>query len=189
MSYYNSKDYWRKKIIAENRIKSIAPEIKNQSGIYIWYRYVEIAEYIGQARNLIDRSIQHLNQYDHLGNSIRNHGLYSKNNPFGWRLKYYYCDQTDLDRLEREEIAKAQELGFTLLNITNGGQNVGKTDINKRAESKGYRDGLKQGYANCRKEIKTLFEKYLDFAIKGNNNKIKERKYSEFVKWLENENE
>ena len=53
-------------------------------------------------------------------------------------------------------------------NITSGGQGAGKVDINERRPSKGYRDGLAQGYKNAQKEIANLFEKHLDFAPKKN---------------------
>lgn len=191
MSYYRyNKDTYIKREIAKNRLKTIAPNLEDRPAIYTWYRYSEIKSYIGQAKShrLLERSIEHLLAYDHLGNSIRTHGLYSKENPFGWRLKVEYCEESELNDKERESIAKAQELGITLYNITSGGQNAGKTDINQRESGKNYHDGLKQGYSNAIREIKELFDKYLVAMPKDNdrkkNGEIKEiylRKLNEFL--------
>lgn len=193
MSYYNSKEYWKKKLIAENRLKKICPDLPNKSGIYMWYRNAEIKCYVGQARNLMDRSVQHLNQFDHLGNSIRTHGLYSKDKPFGWKLAYFLCDIEELNIKEKEEIAKALEKGYTLYNITSGGQDAGKTDINQRESGKTYTEGKKVGYQNAMREIKELFDKYLKVLPKDNDLKkdgnIKEiylRKLKEFNELLAN---
>ena len=183
-----NKQVWIKKKIAEERIKKICPNIENKSGIYMWYRNAEIKCYIGQAKGrLLDRSIDLLLQYDHLGNSIRNHGLFSKDNPTGWKLVFYYCDDDQLNDKEREEIAKYRNLGYTLYNITSGGQNEGKVDINQRQASKGYQEGLHKGYEKCKREIQVLFEKYLVAEIKEKPNKIKERKLKEFKEWLNGE--
>lgn len=193
MSYYYNKETYIKRKIAENDLKKIAPDLEDKPAIYTWYRYPEIKAYIGQAKSkrLKERSIEHIIAFDHLGNSIRTHGLYSKNNPFGWRLKVEYCNEEDLNRLEREKIAKAQELGLSLYNITSGGQDKGKEDINQRASGKGYRDGLQQGYSNCLKEIKELYDNYLDFVIKptcvkknGEFTEVAKRKLNELAEKL-----
>lgn len=191
------QDFWKDKYKDKMRILRLCPEMENRPGIYTWYRIKEIAFYSGQSVKLVDRSVQHLEQYDHLGNSIRTHGLYSKNNPFGWRLRYYYCDESELNEKERQEIAKNVELGYLAYNITSGGQDSGKSDINQRASGKTYREGVAYGYEKCRKEIKEMFEKYLDFRTKSSqecykknkDGELKEiyvKKFNEFKEWLEN---
>lgn len=198
MSYYYNKEVYIKRKIAEEKLKKIAPNLETKPAIYTWYRYAEIKAYIGQAKGgrLKDRSIEHIIAYDHLGNSIRTHGLYSQDNPFGWRLKVEYCNEEDLNRLEREKIAQAQELGLSLYNITSGGQDKGKEDINQRASGKSYRDGIKQGYKNCLNEIKELFDNYLDFVIKpscvkknGEFTEVAKRKLNEFAEMLKEKND
>lgn len=187
-NYYHSKEYWRKRKIAENQVKKLAPNLKpKETGIYTWFRVKEYAVYCGQSVDILERTLSHLFAYDHLGNSVRNHGIYSKDNPTGWRFTYFTCDKDKLDQLEREEIAKYQKLGCDMLNITSGGQNEGKVDINQRQASKGYQEGLHKGYEKCKKEIKELFEKYLVAEIKEKPNKIKERKLKEFKEWLNGE--
>jgi len=147
------------------KIKKIAPSMENRPGIYVWYRK-KYCFYAGQSVKLLDRSIQHLQQHDHLGLSIRKHGLYDEiKNPYGWNLIYCYCDESELNEKERETIARWAEHNIAY-NITSGGQDSGKVDINQRAATKGYRDGLKQGYYNCLKEMKGYFDKYLNFITK-----------------------
>lgn len=165
-------------------IKKIAPNIENRAGIYVWYRK-KYCFYAGQSVKLLDRSIQHLQQHDHLGLSIRKHGLYDEiKNPYGWNLIYCYCDESELNQKERETIARWGEHNIAY-NITSGGQDSGKVDINQRAATKNYRDGLKQGRKKTLEEIAIFFEKYLDFSIKGETSKVKERKLGEFKNLLE----
>ena len=171
-------EWWKVKKDLAKQIKAIAPEMENRAGIYVWYRK-KYCFYAGQSVKLIDRSISHLTQYDHLGMSIRKYGLYSKNNPYGWNLTYFYCDEWELDDKERETIAKWNEHNISY-NITNGGQNEGKFDINERQAPKTYRDGLSQGKKNAYREIAILFNKWLDVSVKGTPNKVKQRKLGEF---------
>ena len=178
----NWKQLYAVKREMEKKIKALAPNMENRAGIYVWYRK-QYRFYAGQSVKLVDRSIQHLQQYDHLGMSIRKHGLYSKENPYGWNIIYFYCDKNELNEKERETIAKWAEHNISY-NITSGGQDKGKIDINERAPTKNYTDGLKQGRANAIKEIKVLFDKYLDYVIKGETNKVKERKLNEFKEIL-----
>jgi len=150
--------------------------------------------YIGQAKSLVDRVAQHLLSFaQRIDISLKTRGMWYKNNPYGWKVDVYYCNEDELDQKEREFIIAAQEQGFELYNITSGGQNEGKEDINQRQAGKGYRDGLKQGYSNCLKEIKEYFDKYFQIDFMGDYRKkdgsVKEvylRKYKEFKELLEN---
>lgn len=174
------KQEWRKaRKEVERQIKALVPNMENRAGIYIWYRK-KYCFYAGQSVKLVDRSVSHLMQYDHLGRSIQKYGLYSKDNPWGWNLTYFYCDEWELNDLERETIAKWNEHNISY-NITSGGQNEGKVDINQRQAPKGYRDGLAQGRKNAYREIANLFTKWLDVSIKGEPNKVKQRKLGEFT--------
>lgn len=173
------KQEWRKaRYELEKKIKALVPSMENRAGIYVWYRK-KYCFYAGQSVKLVDRSVSHLMQYDHLGMSIKKYGLFSKDNPYGWNLLYFYCDEWELDDKERETIAKWNEHNISY-NITSGGQNEGKVDINERQAPKTYRDGLAQGKINAYREIAQLFTKWLDVSIKGEPNKVKERKLGEF---------
>lgn len=178
----NWKELYAVKKELERKLRTIAPNMENRAGIYVWYRK-QFRFYAGQSVKLVDRSIQHMQQYDHLGMSIRKYGLYSDKNPYGWKITYFYCDESELNEKERETIAKWAENNISY-NITSGGQDKGKVDINERAAAKKYTDGLKQGRANAIKEIKVLFDKYLDYVVKGETNKVKERKLNEFKEML-----
>lgn len=184
-----------KQIIARNkaceeRIKKICPEISNNSGIYIFYRFDEeniIYAYVGQAKHLLQRCAQHLLGYQHIDLSIKKHGLKNDKNHYGYALKVVECEEKELDEKEKYYVRQCIDNGFQMRNATLGGQNKGKVVIDSKP-TKGYRDGLDQGYKNAKKEIKVLFDKYLSFEIKGKSNKIKERKLQEFKEWLENGN-
>lgn len=154
--------------------------------------------YIGQSLNLILRVSQHMVQFSQrIDISLKQRGLYyAKSNPFGWKIDVYYCNEDELDQKEREFIKAAQEQGYELYNITSGGQDEGKEDINQRASGKGYRDGLKMGKISAYREIKEFFDKYLDYQPKRTENSVKKngelkeiyiKKQIEFKELLENE--
>ena len=87
-----------------------------------------------------------------------------------------------LDDLEEKYIKEYADLGYQLRNTTSGRQSTGKTDINERKASKGYRDGLEQGYQNCKKEVVEMC-KYL-FFMANEDFSINDRKCKEFEQWL-----
>lgn len=186
---------------AKHQLKEYDPNITEASGIYIFNRTDAekgVCVYIGQAKRLLTRLAEHLTarittkgECSHIDNSLYNRKLKSETNPDGWGIMFYYCDIKELNVKERQEIAKAQEKGIYLYNITGGGQDAGKHDINERKQTrlKRYNNGKQYGYEKARAEVKTYFEKYLDYSIKGKPNKIKEKKLQQFKEWLEAEEE
>lgn len=190
----NWKQLYAKRIGAENQLKRILPNINNNSGIYIFWRFDEIGNkvvYIGQAKKLLQRLVSHLLGYSqHIDISLKKRKL----KPNGeWFVDYYECPENELDNCEKAEIKKAMDNHYILYNVTAGGQGEGKTDINERKPTKTYTDGLKQGYENCHKYINELF-KYFDFRIKenyktkdGSYSKVSLRKYEEFIGFIKNE--
>lgn len=183
----NYKTIYAMKSANEKRILQLCPNMKHESGIYVWHRVDEEGYgrfYAGQSIDLLGRNTQHLLQYDHLGLSIRKHGLKSTTRPYGWELEYFTCKANELNDLEQKTIREWLSKGMIPYNITGGSQGVGKTDINERQPTKNYHDGLKQGYSNAMRDIKVFFDKYLDYSIKDKTNKIKERKYQEFTELL-----
>jgi len=124
--------------------------------------------YIGQAKSLVDRVAQHLLSFaQRIDISLKTRGLWYPSNPYGWKIDVYYCNEDELDQKEREFIKAAQEQGYELYNITSGGQDEGKEDINQRQAGKCYRDGVAYGYGKAIKDIKEFFDKYLDYNIKN----------------------
>lgn len=194
------KQVWAKKKETRRRIIKLCPSINDQSGIYFFTRKDENGiryAYVGQAKHLLSRCAQHLLGYQHIDLSIKKHGLFSDQKPYGYKLDYVNLPESQLDAYEREYIQKYASWGFQLRNATLGGQDSGKQVIDSKTP-KGYHDGLKQGYENARKEIKELFTKYLMVSVKSKEDTFKkdgtikevyQRKYNEFIEWLNEKGE
>ena len=181
------KELWKNKQIILQHCKM--PE---ESGIYMFHRYKEdggYACYIGQAKNLLKRTAEHLmGRKQHIDKSLYKRKWISEENPYGWQLDLIsICPQEELDKLEKMWIDYFKNLGYELYNVTGGGQFDKAEDINARYEVKlkTYRNGKNKGAEKVREKIKTYFEKYLDVSIKGKPTKIKERKLEEFKKFIE----
>lgn len=176
-------------------------ELKAEPGIYIFTRvtspnkegFTQKYIYVGQAVKVVDRIAQHMVSFgQRIDISLKNRGLWYPTNPYGWKIHAKYCNKSELDQMERQTITNSIAKGYTLYNITSGGQGEGKKDINERAAIKTYRDGLKQGYNNCRKEVQEFFNKYLDVVMKpdslkkdGTTKEIylkKEQEFKELIK-------
>lgn len=176
-------------------IKSICNGITEESGIYVFYRVNKDGEnccYIGQAKNLLTRTAQHLmGNKQHIDKSLYVHKLYSEDNKCGWKLKIITkCSIFDLDLKEQFYINMFLNKGWKMYNVTGGGQINKKTDVGERYEVKlrTYRNGKIIADKKAREYVKSMFDKYLDYSIKGKSNKIKERKLREFKEWLEVQN-
>ena len=163
-------------------------DLQSSSGIYILTRTDELGikyAYVGQAKFVLERLVGHCMGFQqHIDLSIKKHKLLSPNNPYGWCVKKVeYCRATELDEKEREYILKAAHAGYQLLNKTSGGQDDGKIGIAPNSPTKGYRDGIKQGYENARRVLAPLFAKYLR-VVKIKNNKLSDRaleKWENFI--------
>ena len=172
-------------------IKSICPEITTGSGIYMFHRmneYCQFCVYIGQAKNLLNRTAQHLiDKKQHIDKSLYKHKLYSRDNQTGWSLSIVkLCSIEELDKYEKYIIDYYSTIDCKLYNVTGGGQFDKAEDIGQRYEVKlkSYRNGKAIAYDKAREYVKTMFDKYLDYTIKGKTNKIKERKLKEFEEFL-----
>ena len=178
----------------EEKILRLCPEAKQASGIYCFYRIDENNFrfcYVGQASkdNLLSRCASHLEGYkQHIDLSIRKYGLYDEEkNPYGYKLMVLcYCPAEECDEKEQLFIRQYADDGWQLKNVEIGGKS-GKTDMNERKPSKGYREGVAQGRKQTQKEIAKLFEKNLTYEINGKPNKNKEKAYQKFTDFL-NEN-
>lgn len=178
---------WKNKRILQYRCVAL----NETSGIYLFSRVNEDNEncfYVGQAKNLLERTAQHLmGRTQHIDKSIYKHKFWSPENLTGWNVDVLeYCSLNELDRKEQEHINYFLSKGWKSYNVTGGGQIDKAKDIGERQQIKlkSYKNGKGLGYEKARNEVKVFFEKYLDFTIKGNTNKIKERKFNEFKEWL-----
>lgn len=146
----------------KERILKVCPDVPDTSGIYFFTREEDGFKfaYIGQTKHLLTRLVQHIQGYKHLGNSIRKRKLWSEENPTGWKVNYMECPEQLLDEQERIYIRHYADLGYQLLNKTSGGQGEGKKDIADEP-TKGYLEGLHNGYKKAQKEMAHLFKLHL----------------------------
>ena len=70
--------------------------------------------------------------------------------------------------------------------MAGGGQFDKAEDVGERYEVKlkTYRNGKAIAHEKARLYVKNMFDKYLDYTIKGKVTKIKERKFAEFGEFL-----
>ena len=159
-----------KAIEAENkkRILKVCPDCPNTSGIYFLLREENGFKfgYIGQAKHILSRLAGHLRGYQHIDLSIKKHGLYSEENPCGYRVNFLEFPENLLDEKEQEYILKYANAGYQLRNKTSGGQGEGKQGISANKTKKGYYDGLEQGKKKSREYIADLFNRHLTVSTK-----------------------
>lgn len=180
-----------KAIEKKNKEKFLAvnPYLNEKSGIYILTREDENEfryAYIGQAVHVLTRLAQHLVGFQHIDLSLKKHGLYSKENPYGWTVDSYSYSENDLDTQEQYWIKKYADMGFQLRNKTSGSQGEGKAQIADYRPHKGYRDGLEQGRKNLAKELSNIADKHLVISLKPekSGNKVSERQFKKFKELL-----
>lgn len=184
-----------KAIEKKNKEKFLAvnPYLNEKSGIYILTREDENEfryAYIGQAVHVLTRLAQHLVGFQHIDLSLKKHGLYSKENPYGWTVDSYSYSENDLDTQEQYWIKKYADMGFQLRNKTSGSQGEGKAQIADYRPHKGYRDGLEQGRKNLAKELSNIADKHLVISLKPekSGNKVSERQFEKFKELLKTGN-
>ena len=177
----------RKAIEKKNKRKllTVNPNLNEESGIYFLTREDENGfkyAYIGQAKHILTRLAQHMVGYNqHIDLSLKSHGLFGKENPYGWNISFANTSEEVLDDMEQRYI-KEYAVGFQLLNKTSGSQGSGKKKIGEYKPAKGYRDGLKQGRINLARELSSIAEKHLKIEIRDDkkNNKISQKQFEKF---------
>ena len=181
----------------KKRLLKVNPKLDDESGIYFLTRTDEdniSYFYIGQAVHILTRLAQHIVGYQHIDLSIKKRGLYSADNPYGWKVNFMHYPKSELDKWEQYWILEYTKRGYQCrYNKTGGGQGEGKEKINEFRPAKGYRDGIKQGYKNASKEISHLFDLHLDYKTKSDNpNKNQEKalhKLEEFLNYHKGDSE
>ncbi len=172
--------------IKEIEIKKICPYVNNESGIYIFTRTDDEGRYayIGKSKHLLQRLVSHLLGYKQaIDVSLKKRGFYGENNELGWKLICLNFPEHLLDDHERYYIDLYRKQGYQMYNVESGGT-IGKTLINERKSSKTYQDGLKQGEKRMLNRIREYFDKYISISIKESPNKLKLRKYNEFIEMV-----
>ena len=176
------------------KLLTVNPKLDDNSGIYFLTREDENEikyAYVGQAKHILTRLAQHLVGYQHIDLSLKKHNLYSDDNPYGWKIGFMHFPISQLDEKEQYYIKMYANKGYQLRNKTAGGQGEGKSQIDEYRPTKGYRDGMKQGYKNASREVANLFEKHLNFSKKSekpNKNQDKAlQKFEDFLNFYKQE--
>lgn len=185
----NYKKIYAVKAERERRIKSICPTMPKASGIYAFTRTDEAGirrSYVGQAVNLLERCASHLGEYDHIALSLKKHGFYSTENPYGWKLDYMTCPKSELDDREINTIKVFADRGFQMYNVTAGGQGLGKVVSGQYKQPKTYMQGIQQGKKVLARELSSIAEKHLKIEIRDDkkHNKISQKQYEKFMDLL-----
>ena len=153
------------------RLEEHFGEISNSSGIYILTREENGIKfgYVGQAKHILQRLTQHLSGYQHIDLSLKKHGLYSKENPTGYKLDFTLCGTHALDEWEQMYIKKYANLGYQLRNHTAGSQGSGKVVFDTAKQPKTYTEGKAYGRKQVLAEIKHIVDLHLVIAVKRDN--------------------
>lgn len=170
----------------KQRLLKAFPDLTEESGIYILTRREDGFKYayIGQAKHILTRLAQHLRGYQHIDLSLKKHGLWSKENPTGWKIDCIKYPESDLNEKEQMWVKEFANSGYQLRNKTSGSQDSKKKDIADNMR-KGYQQGLHNGYEKARKEVAKLFEKNLTYSINGKPTKNKEKALEKFSLFVE----
>ena len=96
----------------KHRFLKVNPTLDDKSGIYILTREEDGIKYayIGQAKHILSRLAQHLVNYQHIDLSLKKHGLYSDDNPCGWKVNAIHFKESELDEKEQYYINTAHLL-------------------------------------------------------------------------------
>lgn len=177
-----------KAIEAKNKKRwlEVNPKLDDESGIYSLVRIDEDGfryAYVGQAKHILTRLAQHLVGYQHIDLSLKKHGLFSKDNKYGWKVGCAHYPENELDEKEQYIIKLYADKGYQLRNKTSGSQGTGKSQIDDYCPAKGYYDGIKQGKKSLAKELSHIAEKHLEIRLKPEKqgNKVSEKQYEKFM--------
>ena len=167
----NYRQIYARKAECEKLIKEVCPQATHESGIYCFTRVDEDGfkfAYIGLAtRSLLTRLGEHLVGYQHIDLSIKKHGLYSQENPYGYKVNILCkCPAEECNEKEQYYIKKAADAGYQLRNHNSGSQGNGRRTFDNAKPSKTYREGLAMGYLNARREVAHWFSLHLNVSMK-----------------------
>ena len=178
----------------KKKLLEINPNLDDRSGIYFLIRIDEDGikyAYIGQALHVLTRIAQHMSGYtQHIDRSLKAHGLYSSENPYGWKVASVQTNKSDLDEMEQHYIKQFANAGYQLRNKTSGSQGVGKKQIDEYRPAKGYRDGVQQGKISLARELKHIIDKHLTVELKPEKqgNKVSMKALEKFNALLDENN-
>ena len=184
-----------KAIEKQNRelLLKLNPKLNDRSGIYFLLRTDENGfryAYIGQAtKSVLQRLASHLSGYkQHIDKSLKAHGLFSADNPYGWRVEFLNFPESQLDEKEKYYIKLYADKGYQLRNVSVGGQGSERDSgtIGERKPPKGYREGLLQGKMVLARQLSSIAEKHLKIEIREDkkNNKVSQKQFEKFMELM-----
>lgn len=173
----------------KHRLLAVNPKLDEKSGIYFLTRTDELGirhAYVGLAHHLLTRLAQHLANYQYIDNSIRKHGLYSENNPHGYKVNFLHFPESELEEKERYYITQYSLRGYQMKNRDTGG-GVGKQELGERKPPKGYREGIQAGKKSLARELSSIISKHLAVRLKPEKqgNKVSEKQLEKFNQLLD----
>lgn len=171
------------------RLLKVNPKLNDGSGIYFLLRTDENGfrfAYLGQAKNITQRLCGHLAGYQqHIDRSLKAHGLYSEDNPYGWRVEFLNFPISELDEKEKYYIKLYADKGYQLRNVSVGGQGSERDSgqIGERKPPKGYFQGILQGKRVLARELSSIAEKHLEIRLKAEKqgNKVSQKQFDKFM--------
>ena len=193
----NRKNIAKAKAIEQSnkkRLLAVNPKLNDGGGIYFLTREDEYGfkyAYIGQSKasaGILTRLCRHMVGYkQHIDLSIRKHGLYSTENPYGWKVGCINFKDNELDEKEQYYIKQYADAGYQLRNVSLGGQGEGRNMINETKSAKGYRDGILQGKKTLAKQLSDIISKHLTVGLKPEKqgNKVSQRQLKKFNNLLD----
>lgn len=189
MSYQNIRQAKAIELKNRKRLLEVNPSLTDESGIYFLTRTDENGfryAYIGQAVHILQRLAGHLVGYQHIDLSLKKHGLYSIENPYGWKIGFMHFPVNQLDEKEQYYIKMYADNGYQLRNKTSGSQGEGKAKINEYRPTKGYRDGIRQGKINLARELSSIAEKHLRIELREDKqgNKVSQKQLDKFMELI-----
>lgn len=174
----------------KKRLLAVNPKLNERSGIYFLTRTDELGirhAYVGQAgTSILGRLAQHLSGYQYIDNSIRAHGLYSEDNPFGYKVNFLNFPKPELDEKERYYITQYSLQGYQMKNRDTGG-GAGKQELGERKPPKTYRQGIQAGKKSLARELSGIIRKHLTVRLKEEkkNNKVSQKQLERFNRLID----
>ncbi len=197
MNYQNIKQAKAIERKNKERLLKVNPKLNDKGGIYFLLRTDEQGfkyAYIGQSKasaGILTRLAQHLAGYQqHIDLSLKKHGLYSEDNPYGWRVEFLNFLDSELDEKEQYYIKQYALNGYQLRNVSLGGQGEGRNMINDTKPARGYRDGIVQGRRQLAKQLKHIIDTHLTVTIRQDklNNKVSVKALEKFNNLINEDN-
>ena len=150
---YNWKQAKAIESVNKKKFLELNNELNNDSGIYMLTRIDENGfkyAYIGQAKHILTRLAQHMVGYQHIDLSLKNHGLYSDKNEYGWNVIYYNCSEEELDDKEQNRERQCEEDDFVEEPLAVKGDNEKETEgENRTPEQKPFTPMAKNRHLVC----------------------------------------